>query len=133
MINRQAQLIGHSATNDCHGNCEFSLIYFNVIFFRKIAAEEIQRAWKRRQICLRNNPNPSVRKFEFFPKLFDSEATDYSKMIPIEKLTARQKTVPPLILGLIKDMGIDKVVKLIIEGNLPILEIACHSQGQFHT
>ena len=77
---------------------------------------------------MRNNPNPTVRKFEFFPKLFDSEATDYSKMIPIEKLTSRQKTVPPLIIGLIKDLGIDEVVRLILLGNLPVLKVACHSQ-----
>ena len=97
-------------------------------FFRKIAAEEIQQAWRRRQTCLRNNPNPSVRKFEFFPKLFDSKATNYSKMIPFDKLTSRQKTIPPLILGLIKDLGINEVIKLTIEGKLPILNVACHSQ-----
>ena len=81
---------------------------------------------------MKNNPNPLVRKFEFFPKLFNSEATDYSKMIPIEKLTSRQKTVPPLILGLIEDYGINEVVRLIMVGDLPILDVACHSQAGRH-
>ena len=71
----------------------------------------------------------TVRKFEFFPKLFDSEASDYSKMIPFERLTSQQKTIPPLIFGLITDLGIDEVLRLIIDGNLPILNVACHSQA----
>ena len=93
---------------------------------RRAAAEEIQQAWKRGQ----GHTRKTVRKFEFFPKLFDSEASDYTKMIPFEKLSPRQKTVPPLILGLIKDLGIKEVVRLTINGNLPVLEVPCHSQGQ---
>ena len=96
---------------------------------RKIAAEEIKEAWRRRVDCLKRNPNPYVRKFEFYPQLFDSEASDYSKMIPLERLSPRQKTVPPLIIGLIKELGIEEVVSLTINGTLPILEVACHSQG----
>ena len=98
-----------------------------VKFCRKIAAKEIKEAWTRLKNRLRN-PNSRVRKFEFHPKLFNSEATDYSKMIPIEKLTSRQKTIPPLILGLIEDLGINEVIRLTIEGNLPVLNVACHSQ-----
>ena len=65
------------------------IIQNNVVlnFLRKIAAEEIKQAWRRRQARLRN-PNATIRKFEFLPKLFDSEATDYSKMIPFEKLSS---------------------------------------------
>ena len=94
-------------------------------FLRKFAAEEIQQAWRRRQAHSRK----TVRKFEFYPQLFDSEASDYSKMIPLERLSPRQKTVPPLIIGLIKELGIEEVVRLTINGTLPILEVACHSQG----
>ena len=100
-----------------------------VNFFRKIAAEEIKEAWRRRKDCLKRNPNPQVRKFEFYSRLFNSEAEDYSKMIPLDQLSSRQKTVPPLIIGLIKGMGIDEVVRLIIEGSLPVLDVACHSQA----
>ena len=99
-----------------------------VKFCRKIAAKEIKEAWTRLKNRLRN-PNSRVRKFEFHPKLFDSEAADYSKMIPFEKLNSQQKTVPPLIIGLIKELGIGEVVKMTINGTLPILEVACHSQG----
>ena len=99
-----------------------------VKFCRKIAAKEIKEAWTRLKNRLRN-PNSRVRKFEFHPKLFNSEATDYSKMIPFEKLNSQQKTVPPLIIGLIKDLGIDTVVRLVIEGNLQLLDTPCHSQA----
>ena len=51
---------------------------------------------------------------------------------PFAQLDSRMKTVPPLILGLIKTLGINEVVKLIIDGSLPVLKVACHSQGIFH-
>ena len=96
---------------------------------RKIAAEEIKQAWKRQELRYKRNPDCKVRKFDFFPKLFNSKALDYSEMVgPIEKLDSRLKTVPPLIIGLIKSKGIDEVVKSIIDGSLPILDVACHSQ-----
>ena len=97
---------------------------------RKLAAEEIKQAWKRQEARHKRNPNSKVRKFDFFPKLFNSEAQDYSEMIgPIDKLDSRLKTVPPLIIGLIRSKGIDEVLRLIIEGSLPVLKVACHSQA----
>ena len=102
-------------------------------FFRKIAAKEIKEAWVRREARYKRNPNTQVRKFDFLPNKFDPNAEDYSKMIgPFAQLDSRLKTVPPLILGLIKSMGIDEVVKLIIDGNLSVLNVACHSQGIIH-
>ena len=104
-----------------------------VNIFRKIAAKEIKEAWKRREARYKRNPNTKVRKFEFLPKKFDPEAEDYSKMIgPLDQLDPRQKTVPPLILAVIRDKGIAEVVKLIIDGSLPILDVACHSQAGRH-
>ena len=47
----------------------------------------------------------------------------------IPQLDSRLKTVPPLILGLIRKNGIDEVVRSIIEGSLPVLDVACHSQA----
>ena len=37
-----------------------------------------------------------------------------------------------LVLALIKDFGIDDVVKKIIDGSLTVLNVACHSQGTIH-
>ena len=96
---------------------------------RKIAAQEIKEAWRRREARYKRNPNSKVRKFDFFPKLFNSEAGDYSMMIgPFDQLDSRFKTVPPLIIWIIKDKGIDEVVRLIIEGSLSVLNVPCHSQ-----
>ena len=115
-------------------NANFSFIYlYQFPLFRKIAAKEIKEAWKRREARYKRNPNTKVRKFEFLPKKFDPEAEDYSKMIgPFDQLDSRTKTVPPLILALIKDKGIGEVVKLIVDGSLPILDVACHSQAGRH-
>ena len=107
---------------------------------RKVAAQEIKDAWERRQATIKailkrcpNEEKPEtkmkVRKFEILEKLIDTKADDYSKMLPFDKLGSRQKTIPPLILDSVKKLGIKEVVRLIIDGSLPMVDVPCHSQA----
>ena len=111
---------------------------------RNVAAHEIQAAWNRRQNTikgiLRKNPNEenpekrlAIRKFQVLPHLIDTQAEDYSKMVPFDKLKPLQKTIPPLILDIILKKGIVEVVRLIMEGSLPMIDVPCHSQAGGHS